>query len=230
MSMDSRIANKDKTILSLQLEELEPVFMGKITKTWSFSKVFFGLVCNPLFMVLCVGVLYPYLLAFVANIYFNADTHIIVLHPSTYIFALHHCHANCFVLIAIITNLCSPGIFTVEMCAKIFAMGFICHENSYLRYCHLSMLVCSIRIVSQGKLQLVLILAIMSLGRVILYYLILNVHKPYQFQTTPNTFTITRMDIGGSICHLVNLSIFMFLKQLQYFSKIPVGMFIQWDQ
>ena len=29
MSMDSRIANKDKTILSLQLEELEPVFMGK---------------------------------------------------------------------------------------------------------------------------------------------------------------------------------------------------------
>merc|ERR1719458_1235787 len=52
MSMDSRIANKDKTILSLQLEELEPVFMG---------------------------------------------------------------------------------IFTVEMCAKIFAMGFICHENSYLR-------------------------------------------------------------------------------------------------
>ena len=136
----------------------------------------------------------------------------------------------CFVLIAIIINLCSPGIFTVEMCAKIFAMGFICHENSYLRYCHLSMLVCSIRIVPQGKLQLVLILAIMSLGRVILYYLILNVHKPYQFQTTPNTFTITRMDIGGSICHLVNLSIFMFLKQLQYFSKIPVGMFIQWDQ
>ena len=118
-----------------------------------------------------------------------------------------------------ITNHCSPGIFTVEMCAKIFAMGFICHENSYLRYCHLSMLVCSIRIVPQGKLQLVLILAIMSLGRVILYYLILNVHKPYQFQTTPNTFTITRMDIGGSICHLVNLSIFMFLKQLQYFSK-----------
>ena len=81
MSMDSRIANKDKTILSLQLEELEPVFMGKIAKTWSFSKVFFGRVCNPLFMVLCVGVLYPYLLAFVANIYFNADTHIIVLHP-----------------------------------------------------------------------------------------------------------------------------------------------------
>ena len=29
MSMDSRIANKDKTILSLQLEELEPVFMGE---------------------------------------------------------------------------------------------------------------------------------------------------------------------------------------------------------
>ena len=27
MSMDSRIANNDKTILSLQLEELEPVFM-----------------------------------------------------------------------------------------------------------------------------------------------------------------------------------------------------------
>ena len=27
--MDSRIANKDKTILLLQLEELEPVFMGK---------------------------------------------------------------------------------------------------------------------------------------------------------------------------------------------------------
>ena len=79
--MDSRIANKDKTILSLQLEELEPVFMGKMAKTWSFSKVFFGRVCNPLFMVLCVGVLYPYLLAFVANIYFNADTHIIVLHP-----------------------------------------------------------------------------------------------------------------------------------------------------
>ena len=89
--MDSRIANKDKTILSLQLEELEPVFMGKIAKTWSFSKVFFGRVCNPLFMVLCVGVLYPYLLAFVANIYFNADTHIIVLHPNTYVFALHHC-------------------------------------------------------------------------------------------------------------------------------------------
>ena len=85
MSMDSRIANKDKTILSLQLEELEPVFMGKIAKTWSFSKVFFGRVCNPLFMVLCFGVLYPYLLAFVANIYFNADTHIIVLHPHTYI-------------------------------------------------------------------------------------------------------------------------------------------------
>merc|ERR1719270_2654526 len=52
MSMDSRIANKDKTILSLQLEELEPVFMG---------------------------------------------------------------------------------IFTVEMCTKIVAMGFILHENSYLR-------------------------------------------------------------------------------------------------
>ena len=243
MSMDSRIANKDKTILSLQLEELEPVFMGKIAKTWSFSKVFFGRVCNPLFMVLCVGVLYPYLLAFVANIYFNADTHIIVLHPYTYIYLLCiilswfkkvdfvlHITSNCLVLITMITNLCSPGIFTVEMCAKIFAMGFICHENSYLRYCHLSMLVCSIRIVPQGKLQLVLILAIMSLGRGILYYLILNAHKPYQFQTTPNTITITRMDIGGSICHLVNLSIFMFLKQLQYFSKIPVGMFIQWDQ
>ena len=240
MSMDSRIANKDKTILSLQLEELEPVFMGKIAKTWSFSKVFFGCVCNPLFMVLCVGVLYPYLLAFVANIYFNADTHIIVLHPhilymlcimSWYESWFYYVHtSNCLVLITMITNLCSPGIFTVEMCAKIFAMGFICHENSYLRYCHLSMLVCSIRIVPQGKLQLVLILAIMSLGRVILYYLILKVHKPYQFQTTPNTITITRMDIGGSICHLVNLSIFMFLKQLQYFSKIPVGMFIQWDQ
>merc|ERR1719225_931188 len=52
MSMDSRIANNDKTILSLQLEELEPVFMG---------------------------------------------------------------------------------IFTVEMCTKIVAMGFILHENSYLR-------------------------------------------------------------------------------------------------
>ena len=52
MSMDSRIANNDKTILSLQLEELEPVFMG---------------------------------------------------------------------------------IFTVEMCTKIIAMGFILHENSYLR-------------------------------------------------------------------------------------------------
>lgn len=52
MSMDSRIAGNDKTILSLQLEELEPVFMG---------------------------------------------------------------------------------IFTVEMCTKIIAMGFILHENSYLR-------------------------------------------------------------------------------------------------
>merc|ERR1719483_1270149 len=52
MSMDSRIPNNDKTILSLQLEELEPVFMG---------------------------------------------------------------------------------IFTVEMCTKIVAMGFILHENSYLR-------------------------------------------------------------------------------------------------
>ena len=52
MSMDSRIAGNDKTILSLQLEELEPVFMG---------------------------------------------------------------------------------IFTVEMCTKIVAMGFILHENSYLR-------------------------------------------------------------------------------------------------
>ena len=30
--MDSRIANKDKTILSLQLEELEPVFMGEKKK------------------------------------------------------------------------------------------------------------------------------------------------------------------------------------------------------
>ena len=79
--------------------------------------------------------------------------------------------SNCLVLLKMITNLCSPGIFTVEMCAKIFAMGFICHENSYLRYCHLSMLVCSIRIVSQGKLQLVLILAIMSLGRVITIFL-----------------------------------------------------------
>ena len=116
MSMDSRIANKDKTILSLQLEELEPVFMGKIAKAWSFSKVFFGCVCNPLFMVLCVGVLYPYLLAFVANIYFNADTHIIVLHPYTYIYLLCiilswfkkvdfvlHITSNCFVLITSIT-------------------------------------------------------------------------------------------------------------------------------
>ena len=211
MSMDSRIANKDKTILSLQLEELEPVFMGKIAKTWSFAKVFFGRVCNPLFMVLCVGVLYPYLLAFVANIYFNADTHIIVLHPHTLHIYLHHCRdkkvdfalhftSNCFVLITIITNLCSPGIFTVEMCAKIFAMGFICHENSYLRYCHLSMLVCSIRIVSQGKLQLVLILAIMSYWRFKRYYLILNVHISSQFQITLNTFAISRMGIGGSIC------------------------------
>ena len=180
MSMDSRIANKDKTILSLQLEELEPVFMGKIAKTWSFSSLFWY-VCNPLFMVLCVGVLYPYLLAFVANIYFNADTHTIVLHPhilymlcimSWYESWFYYVHtSNCLVLITMITNLCSPGIFTVEMCAKIFAMGFICHENSYLRYCHLSMLVCSIRIVPQGKLQLVLILAIMSLGRVITIFL-----------------------------------------------------------
>ena len=46
-----------------------------------------------------------------------------------------HITSNCLVLITMITNLCSPGIFTVEMCAKIFAMGFICHENSYLRYC-----------------------------------------------------------------------------------------------
>ena len=30
MSMDSRIANNDKTILSLQLEELEPVFMVRM--------------------------------------------------------------------------------------------------------------------------------------------------------------------------------------------------------
>jgi hypothetical protein len=65
--MDSRIANKDKTILSLQLEDLEPVFMGEEQQTL----------------------------------------------PST------------------VTA--PPGIFTVEMCAKIAAMGFLLHENSYLR-------------------------------------------------------------------------------------------------
>ena len=72
-----------------------------------------------------------------------------------------HFTSNCFVSITIITNLCSPGIFTVEMCAKIFAMGFICHENSYLRYCQCTYTY-GIRIVTQGKLPLVLISAIMS--------------------------------------------------------------------
>ena len=67
MSMDSRIANNDKTILSLQLEELEPVFM---------------------------------------------------VEPDISHGAL---------------QFCSQGIFTVEMCTKIVAMGFILHENSYLR-------------------------------------------------------------------------------------------------
>ena len=47
----------------------------------------------------------------------------------------------------------------------------------------------------------------------------MNVYKPYQFQTTPNTFTITRMDIGGSICYLVNLSIFMFFEAITIFLK-----------
>ena len=67
MSMDSRIANNDKTILSLQLEELEPVFMVEPDISNGASQF------------------------------------------------------------------CSQGIFTVEMCTKIVAMGFILHENSYLR-------------------------------------------------------------------------------------------------
>ena len=117
-----------------------------------------------------------------------------------------HITSNCLVLITMITNLCSPGIFTVEMCAKIFAMGFICHENSYLRY--FQCMTYSIRIVVHGKLQLVLMLAIMSLGHVKRYYLILNVHKPCQFQITLNTFTSTRMGIGKSICKPINIDIF----------------------
>ena len=39
MSMDSRIANKDKTILSLQLEELEPVFMGEKIQTYKIKNI-----------------------------------------------------------------------------------------------------------------------------------------------------------------------------------------------
>ena len=88
-------------------------------------QVFFWYVCNPLFMVLCVGVLYPYLLAFVANIYFNADTHIIVLHPNTYIYALHH------VVIWKLTLLCTLLLIAL-FCLK-WSPIFVLQEYSLWR-------------------------------------------------------------------------------------------------
>ena len=47
MSMDSRIAGNDKTILSLQLEELEPVFMGIFTVEMCTKIVAMGFVLHP---------------------------------------------------------------------------------------------------------------------------------------------------------------------------------------
>ena len=84
MSMDSRIANKDKTILSLQLEELEPVFMGEQIQNEKYQ---------------------------IQNTKYKENKIKLWSVGSV-----------------------APGIFTVEMCAKIVAMGFLLHENSYLRY------------------------------------------------------------------------------------------------
>ena len=46
MSMDSRIAGNDKTILSLQLEELEPVFMGIFTVEMTVKILADGFICH----------------------------------------------------------------------------------------------------------------------------------------------------------------------------------------
>ena len=101
-----------------------------------YSSVLFCVcICIPLFMTVRAAALYPHLLVFVPNIYFNAD----ILHKTlpfhTFSFKiLSNCSLfACFVKISGFVLFTFSGIFTVEMCAKIFAMGFICHENSYLR-------------------------------------------------------------------------------------------------
>ena len=119
----------------LFIHQIKYWFHQFLTTRLYSSVLFCVCICIPLFMTVRAAALYPHLLVFVPNIYFNAD----ILHK-TFLFhtfsfkILSNCSLfACFVKISGFVLFTFSGIFTVEMCAKIFAMGFICHENSYLR-------------------------------------------------------------------------------------------------